>query len=82
MRTTDEEIRIEVDEIRDSGYFGELHIAPIIAKKCFVQCSKGRCNCFPTVGEKYCIVTDDFISRAQKDFLNELSFLEKKINKV
>ena len=83
MRTVDEEIDIEVNLIRDSGYFGELHVVPVVNQHfCFLYCGKGRCNCEATVAGKYCLVTDDKLKDAQKDFLNELHRLENKINKV
>lgn len=82
MRTIDEEIEIEVNLIRDSGYFGELHVVPVVNKLCFLYCGKGKCNCQATVSEKYCLVTDAKLEGAQIDFIRELQQLEKKINKV
>ena len=83
MRTVDEEIEIEVDLIRGTGYYGDLHVVPVVKNGfCFLYCGHGKCNCNPTIKGKYCIVTDDKLKEAQRDFLNELKSLEEKINKV
>lgn len=82
MRSVDDEISIEVDRIRGAGHYDELNIIPIVEKKCFLYCGIGYCNCQATVAGKYCVVVDAKVAGAQQEFLNELSFLESKINKV
>ena len=77
----DEQIKNRVEELKNAGSNGPFVLIPTVYKHCLIPCHIKKCNCFPTVYERFTIISEEYKKGALADLNSEIMLLNERLSK-